>query len=308
MAVAADLITNALRSIGAVASGETPPIEAQNEALVMFNDMMDQWSNSHQMIFNINEVMFTLTPGLYQYTIGPGGSASYQITGSISGTTLTVTAVPPFATGPMQAGQFISGAGVTAGTYITDSGVNSGTGTYTVNNSQTVSSTTLTVTFQKPLRINTAFVRVNTLDYPIALIDADDYALIGLKSLNGAWPRTLWYNAGPTVGELTFWPVGQGEIHLITDQLFTGFPSLQSTINLPQGYLMALRWNLAELLMPEYGTANQMQISMVTMKALEGRAWIKRTNMDPAPTAQFDDVLLPRRGKDAGWILHGGFN
>ena len=63
-------------------------------------------------------------------------------TGSIAGTTLTVTAV---SAGVLAVGQVISGTGVTAGTTITALGTGTGgTGTYTVSVSQTVASTTLT--------------------------------------------------------------------------------------------------------------------------------------------------------------------
>jgi hypothetical protein len=68
------------------------------------------------------------------------------MTGSISGTTMTITSV--LSGEPIVLGQFVGGTGgggVTAGTYVTAfvSG-SGGVGTYTVNNSQTVTSTTLT--------------------------------------------------------------------------------------------------------------------------------------------------------------------
>lgn len=64
-------------------------------------------------------------------------------TGSISGTTLTVTAVT---SGTIAVGQTISGTGISAGTTITGLGTGTGgTGTYTVSISQTASSTTITV-------------------------------------------------------------------------------------------------------------------------------------------------------------------
>lgn len=67
-------------------------------------------------------------------------------TGSISGTTLTITSL--LSGEAIQLGQYVGGTGgggVSAGTYITAFGTGSGgTGTYTVNNSQTVTSTTLT--------------------------------------------------------------------------------------------------------------------------------------------------------------------
>ena len=64
-----------------------------------------------------------------------------MFTGSISLTTLTVTAVTA---GTLKVGSMVDGTGVTAGTYITALGTGTGgTGTYTVSASQTVSSTTL---------------------------------------------------------------------------------------------------------------------------------------------------------------------
>jgi hypothetical protein len=66
------------------------------------------------------------------------------VTGSISGTTLTVSAVM---SGTLVVGTGITGTGVTAGTTITALGTGTGgTGTYTVSASQTVSSTTITAT------------------------------------------------------------------------------------------------------------------------------------------------------------------
>jgi hypothetical protein len=68
-------------------------------------------------------------------------SQGATFTGSIAGTTLTVTAI---SVGSIEVGQVISGSGVTGGTTVTafDSGVG-GAGTYTVSTSQTVSSTTI---------------------------------------------------------------------------------------------------------------------------------------------------------------------
>jgi len=71
-----------------------------------------------------------------------GATAAAVVTGSISGTTLTVTAVT---SGTLAVGAVISGTGVTAGTSITVLGSGTGgVGTYTVSASQTVSSTTIT--------------------------------------------------------------------------------------------------------------------------------------------------------------------
>lgn len=76
-----------------------------------------------------------------------GGSnpATGTFTGEISGTTLTVTTTPTI---PLVRGQSLSGTGVTAGTTIVSFGADTEgwIGTYTVSDSQTVSSTTITAT------------------------------------------------------------------------------------------------------------------------------------------------------------------
>lgn len=69
-------------------------------------------------------------------------TAGATVTGSISGTTLSVTAVTG---GRLVVGQVITGTGITAGTTITSTGTaGGGIGAYTVNTSQTVASTTIT--------------------------------------------------------------------------------------------------------------------------------------------------------------------
>lgn len=73
---------------------------------------------------------------------GVVGQGASSFTGSIAGTTLTVTAV---ASGVITLGQTLSGSGVTAGTTITGYGTGTGgNGTYTVSASQTVASTAIT--------------------------------------------------------------------------------------------------------------------------------------------------------------------
>jgi len=71
-----------------------------------------------------------------------GGAVSASVTGSISGTTLTVTAV---SSGTLSVGQTLSGSGMTAGTRIVAKGTGTGgTGTYTVSASQTFASGAIT--------------------------------------------------------------------------------------------------------------------------------------------------------------------
>jgi hypothetical protein len=316
-----DIISRALKDIGALEAGETPaPADAQ-DAFDMLNDMLDQWSNESMMVFYKTEIIFTLTAGQTQYTIGPGGQIGGTITGSISGTTLTVTDVSD---GAIALGMTLTGSGVAAGTKIVRFGSGAGgnvnsDGTYTVNISQTVPSTTISAYYERPLNINSAFVRVNTnsngqpilnggLDYPITILSLENYELIGLKTLNGPWPRALYYQPSETLGTITVWPnPSQGEMHIFSDTIFQRFTSINDEIVIPQGYYMALRWCLAERLMPMYGKASPTQIQMINSFAGHAKATIKRTNMRPVQTARFEDSLIVGKRADAGWILTGGF-
>jgi hypothetical protein len=392
-----DIISRALKDIGALEAGEVPTTDAAQDAFDMLNDLIDQWSNEGMMIYNTTEIVFPVIPGQTQYTIGPDpstanyigaaitGSVSGKIltvtgvtsgavalgqtlsgigisgvgtkivefltgaggnvnevgtyrlnidattppavfTGSISGTTLTVSAV---SAGYIGAGATISGTGVTAGTTITSViSASGGVGTYQVSASQTVSSVLMgatvtpipiTLYYQKPLGIDSAFVRVNTtsngqpilnggLDYQVGILSLENYNQIGLKTLNGPWPKALYYNPGAESGNLTVWPnPSQGEMHLFTSTIFSTYNDLYENLAFPQGYTMALRWCLAERLMPMYGKVNQTQIAMINAYAAQAKATLKRTNMKPVTVASYPDAMLTGRARDAGWILNGGF-
>ena len=321
MTMPIDIISRALKDIGALAAGETPSPEASQDAFDMLNDMLDQWSNEGMMVYYKTEIIFTTTNNQTQYTIGPGGQIGASFTGSISGTTLTVTAI---GSGAIAIGQTLSGTGVTAGTTIV--GFNTGAGgnvnevgTYTITPSQTASSTTISAYYQRPLSLTSAYVRISTtangapiigggLDYPVAVLNFDQYNSIGLKTMSGPWPKAIYYQPAEILGNIFVWPApSQGELHIFTDTIFRSYQTQNDVFALPQGYNMALRWCLAERLMPMYGKASQTQIGMITAYAAQAKATLKRTNMKPPMVASYADAIITGRQKDAGWIMYGGF-
>jgi len=323
MSQAIDIISRALKDIGALEAGETPTPESAQDAFDMLQDMLDQWSNESMMVFYKNEIIFPLISGQTQYTIGPGGQIGAIFTGSISGNILTITSIQ---SGGISIGMTLSGSGITNGTKIqqmlTGAGGNiNEAGTYLLNISYSapISSETINAYYYRPLAINSCFVRINTysngqpitnggLDYPVSVLNIEQYEMIGLKTLNGPWPKALYYEPTETLGNLYVWPnPSQGEMHIFVDQLFQQFTSINDNIALPQGYTMAMRWCLAERLMPMYGKASQTQIGMIMKYAAQAKATVKRTNMKPPMVSTYADSLLVGRQKDAGWILSGGF-
>lgn len=316
-----DIISRAMKDIGAIASGETPTPEESQDAFDMLNDMIDQWSNEDMMVFYKSEIVFPITSGQTQYTIGPTGNINSNFVGSISGNILTITSIN---SGAINLGQYLSGSGITAGTQIVAFGTGAGNnineaGTYQLNISQTVASTTITGYYQRPLAIDSAFVRINTysngqpitnggLDYPISILNLEDYEMIGLKTLNGPWPKALYYQPSEILGNLYVWPnPSQGEMHVFANTIFSRYTTQYDQILLPQGYTNALRWCLAERLMPMFGKASQVQIAMINKFAAQSKATVKRTNMKPPQVSRYPDALMTTKAKDAGWILSGGF-
>jgi len=318
-----DIITRAMKDIGAVAAGEVPTADEAQDGLDMLNDMVAQWSNENMMVFYRSEIIFPTVQNQVQYTIGPSGQVGATFTGSIAGTTLTVPANGVTA-GGINIGMTLSGTGVTSGTRIvgftTGAGgnVNEG-GTYTVTPSQTTASTTITAYYERPLTIESGFVRVATmqggsniaggyLDYPVAIFSLEEYESIGITQLNGPWAKGIYYQPAELLGTIYVYPnPQQGELHLFTQTIFRQFASINDTIQLPQGYNMALRWCLAERLMPMFGKVNQIQAAMINGYAAQGKATIKRTNMRPAQISRYPEALMVGRARDAGFIMDGGF-
>jgi hypothetical protein len=110
-----------------------------------------------------NGVNVYLVDGAYRYTWHISSPASAVFTGSTSGTTLTVTSV---SSGTIAVGQSLFGVGVTSETVITGLGSGTGgTGTYTINLSQTVASATLNsatvgATFTASIGVNLSTVAI----------------------------------------------------------------------------------------------------------------------------------------------------
>lgn len=302
-----NLLTDSLRAFGAYAAGETPDADDFVDTLRTANNMLDTWSNSSMMIPFIQEIVFPFVANQQDYTIGPYGSTGATFTGSIALTTLTVTAV---SAGQVSIGQTLSGSGITDGTQIlrmiTGSG---GTGTYEVSISQTVSSTTISGYYQRPQNIRNGFTRVSQLDYGFVRYSEENWAQIGLKSLQGPWPNVVYYEPKYPTGILHFWPVPtQGVCHIFGESLLQQFSSIAQPLTLPPGYYQALKWNLAEQLMSEYGATNQTVAQLVLGHAKTSRSWVKRMNMRPPSEASFDPALSPSyRNSNYQWIFSGGF-
>jgi hypothetical protein len=164
----------------------------------------------------------------------------------------------------------------------------------------------------RPLRVRNGFTRItasgNTgLDYWFdAQNSIDDYNEIGYKGVPGPWPYLVAYQSTFPYGSLRVYPNPQqaGEVHFWTDVILSQFLSLTQSVNLPQGYARALKKLLAIELAPEYGKQPSPEL---LRQAWEARTYIKSLNETPVKKLRYDSALMNGSGKDAGWIMHGGF-
>ncbi len=74
MATGLDFVTDAYARTGVFAPSEVLTAAASAQGLTTMNDLIDSWSNESLITFAIQEQAAPLQPGVWQYTIGPGGT------------------------------------------------------------------------------------------------------------------------------------------------------------------------------------------------------------------------------------------
>jgi hypothetical protein len=71
---AQDIITSAMRLLGAIDAGGTPSTSELADGLTALNDMLDSWSIERLNVFTVGTAAYSLTSGTAAYTIGSGGN------------------------------------------------------------------------------------------------------------------------------------------------------------------------------------------------------------------------------------------
>lgn len=310
---AQDLITGALRFINQYAPGESLSSSDSSDALSTLNDLLDSWSTDGISVYASNENTFTYTPGTYQYTIGNYDAGTFAGTVTSGSPTISSATVPA----DMVVGGDLTGSGIPAGTTILafDSGAN--TVTMSANGTSSPGAQQISYTIcgdfkmPRPLRITNAFTRIYTqgsgLDYPMEIVDQDRYVNIGFKAIQAPWPIVCWYNPTMPLGTLFFYqnPSSSATLYLYSDLILNQFSSLTDEINLPQGYVRALKRALGRDLAPEYGALWTPQQERLYKEAYDN---VKALNAVPVPVANYDSsILVQANMTDAGFILYGGF-
>lgn len=145
------------------------------------------------------------------------------------------------------------------------------TGSYTVGPSGNFNLT------PRPTKIEQCFVRANSIDYPVELIDKQRWYAITDKTVESDIPEYAYYEPTLTTGTLKIWPVPNtgNSLHIITWTTVASLVSLATSISLPQGYERAMAYNLAVEIAPEYEREASATVQRI---AAESYAAIKRMN------------------------------
>lgn len=159
----------------------------------------------------------------------------------------------------------------------------------------------------RPAKIEAAFIRMQggstlPVDYPLQVLRAkEDYDRISIKTLN-AFPQYVFYDSSFPVGNVFVWPVpnNQYQIFLTVMTQLQAFQNLSEQIVMPNEYLDALQWNLADRILTIYGLPENPKITRyaeVSMRAImEVNSQIPLLHMPVA-----------LRGKSGAYNIYGDF-
>lgn len=142
----------------------------------------------------------------------------------------------------------------------------------------------------RPHKIITIFARSDDgQDYPLRVLSREDYASVGLKSVQGSFPEACYLETEYPLAKLFLWPVpGSGyTLHIQSQKPFSGVSSASDTINLPDEFDSFLQYRLAAMLAPKYRVAVP---PIVVSLALEAEKYLKTLHAQPVPIAQTDPI------------------
>lgn len=149
----------------------------------------------------------------------------------------------------------------------------SGTQGYLMGSSMTWNSS-------KPLNIDGVSVLSGGVEYTLRIYTLEEWQNISQKSLTSQIPEGVYIEENADSVKFYFYPTPSDssvDAVIYSKKPLSAFTSLSQTVNLPQGYARALRYDLAIELMQEYGREPS---AVVVEKTNEIKGALKRDNID----------------------------
>lgn len=109
----------------------------------------------------------------------------------------------------------------------------------------------------RPVRLTSAHVHYSGIAFPVAIVTSQQWTQPKDRTATSKFAKELYYDGVFPTGNISLWPIvsAGSTLELYSLKPLTPFASLGDTINLPPGYEQALRFGLAGVLAPEYGSA-----------------------------------------------------
>lgn len=264
------IIRRALRQVGAFAAGETPDAQSVQDCSDALNAMVKEWNALGIHLWTESEGVLFLQPNQVQYALGPGSSdhatqtnppnfVQVTLTANVAG---GATALPVSSIANILANDNI-GVTLANGTiyWTTVNGAPSGSTvnlavglTSAANNGAIVFD--YTTALLRPLRVPAGrrFLASSAIETPMIKMSRLDYRDLPNKTATGI-PTQYFYDPQLNQGIFFVWPAPVDATNLVK---FTWYRQIQdfaaqsNTPDLPQEWINAVTWNLAEQMAPEY--------------------------------------------------------
>jgi len=256
-----ELLNGALRLIGKAGRGKTASAADIYDAAEALEMMVKAWQGSGIHIWKLRQATLFVDKGTSEYSF-PSGNCTHSFvettlsaSAAASASTITVTSIAG-----MTSGDFL-GIELDEGTvqWTTINGAPSGS-TVTLTTALTGAAASTNVVYAyttkivRPLRVIEARRR-DSSDVPIDVVTRNEYFDLPNKTDNGSINQ-VYYDAQLTTGKFYIWPTGSTATDKVEIDLMLpieDFDSSNINPDFPQEWLLALKWNLASHLGPEYG-------------------------------------------------------
>lgn len=261
------LIRSALRKVSAFESGETPDSDSMNDAAEALNVMVKHWQGSGVQIYKTTEALLVVQPGQTRYSLG--SSSTDRAMSDWVETSLSVAAVAgaiavSLATVTGVADLYYIGVQLDDGTiqWTTINGPPSGT-TVTLSDvlTDSAASGNMVIVYQtnlvRPLRVIDArrYNFISAIDVPLGEMDRLEYQDMPNKTSTGAVNSFYYDRRENTLGYLYLWPAPETTnegIKLTIAKPIEDFTTGGDDADLPQEWIRALEWGLADEIADEY--------------------------------------------------------
>ena len=125
------------------------------------------------------------------------------------------------------------------------------------------------VNIAPPLRIIDAYRKDTSSDVPMTLLSRLDYDQLSNKASNGV-PTQFFYDYQATEGTLYVWPAASSNTNIVVTyhKPFDDMDSNVDSLDFPQSWQEAVKWNLAMRLAPEFGRQVTQEIAILATQTL----------------------------------------